>query len=152
MLLSFNPSQVQFTHSNKFKVKISLFRFNPSQVQFTLLFALMTLTNSKVSIPHRFNSHAAKAPPFGFQSLTGSIHTYNIVLVGLIAKYVSIPHRFNSHDAGIEFQHQAVEFQSLTGSIHTAAGFFTWCRLHSFNPSQVQFTLYLYLYLSLIEE
>jgi hypothetical protein len=65
---------------------------------------------SKVSIPHRFNSHfvrqilistrfkvAVKIGDAVFQSLTGSIHT----------------------EAGAELKLKVLGFQSLTGSIHT---------------------------------
>ena len=83
VLKCFNPSQVQFTRGTRTKVRDLYIRFNPSQVQFTRgkikkggtmnikfqsltgsihtsRFAVKHLYNSRVSIPHRFNSHKTK--------------------------------------------------------------------------------------------
>ena len=82
----------------------------------------------------------------GFQSLTGSIHTFRhrfalslqyfvsiphrfnshlekIYLLSLVS-FVSIPHRFNSHDLREMGLWASWLFQSLTGSIHTREGLY----------------------------
>jgi len=100
----------------------------------------------------------------GFQSLTGSIHTWRRGILNARKRYVSIPHRFDSHafisvpktssrfcfnPSQVRFTQyffprvfpDEFAFQSLTGSIHTL--FFGWWvknLLYRFNPSQVRFT------------
>ena len=77
-----------------------------------------------VSIPHRFNSHRDTVDRGGFcqilfQSLTGSIHTFEVSGRDEKEEAVSIPHRFNSHP----------------GEWHVFCA-----NCIRFNPSQVQFT------------
>jgi len=76
--------------------------FNPSQVRFTLQDNDLWFANlSKVSIPHRYDSHYLSFIENGirikFQSLTGTIHTFSK------SRQRQISHLF----------------QSLTGTIHT---------------------------------
>ena len=59
-MMCFNPSQVQFTLEVLGNTRSQTFGFNPSQVQFT-----------------QFQNKAYFVVSCTFQSLTGSIHTYN---------------------------------------------------------------------------
>ena len=123
-LISFNPSQVQFTQDMIVGVVLKSLSFNPSQVQFTLLFTFQVECKTKK-----------------FQSLTGSIHTGLNILSGWI-ETVSIPHRFNSH-IEIEIVKVVVIVRFNPSQVQfTLISFRRVCMLmHCFNPSQVQFTL-----------
>ena len=147
--ISFNPSQVQFTHFFAFFNFSSISCFNPSQVQFTQINfhqvffdkkMFQSLTGSihthtisvrKIDDLKSFNPSQVQFTHFGvnvirsvnvvFQSLTGSIHTSEVSGGPKRLFEVSIPHRFNSHRWNL--------FLPRLG----------FC---GFNPSQVQFTHY----------
>ena len=103
LILSFNPSQVQFTQQQKIQNR-------PPQPPF------QSLTGSIHTFWGLFNSLG----DFKFQSLTGSIHTLkNSALPS------NSPVRFNPSQ--VQFTQEIKDilsqrygvFQSLTGSIHT---------------------------------
>ena len=122
-MMSFNPSQVQFTPKSYNPLSHFLLGFNPSQVQFTRLLKigkispLLCFNPSQVQFTH-YQSHFCDNKLNRFQSLTGSIHTHSCNV-----KKFAVP-----------------QFQSLTGSIHTMTRFGFGRKNNSFNPSQVQFT------------